>query len=163
MTGRLLHNIPIGEVVEPYIKVRAKKRKWGDDEDGEGGREQQGKGKKVHGRKGRKKNQVKGEEPTGQGAIEGKEMPDAGEIAGELDEEAEVLERKEQGEKGEVLEPVLVINRIDTLGAGETKTVLFNAIGSVCPSIFYLHAPLMLHLYFFDPVLRPFFGARSLM
>lgn len=148
MTGHLFFNIPIGEVVEPYIKVRAKKRKWGDDEDGEGGGEHQGRGKKVHGRKGRKKNQKDITEATEQSVAEEKEeTPDVGEIPGELCEETEVLESKEQGEgAGEVIEPVLVINRIETLQTAETKTIVFSAVGSVGGSISFLCAPLMLRL-----------------
>lgn len=147
MTGRLFFNIPIGEGVEPYIKVRAKKRKWGDDEDGEGG-EHQGRGKKVHGRKGRKKNQKNTTEATEQSVAEEKEAtPDVGETLGELGEETEVLESKVQGEgEGEVIEPVLVINRIETLRTGETKTIVFNAVGSVSGSIPRLCTPLMLRL-----------------
>lgn len=163
MTGRLFFDIPIGEVVEPYIKVRAKKRKWGDDEDGGGGGEHQGKGKKVHGRKGRKKNQKNTTEATESVVEEKEETPDVGEIPGELGGETEVLESKEQGEgAGEVIEPVLVINRIETLRTGETKTIVFSAVGSVSGSISPLCAPLMLCLDCFS-VRRPYSGVRSLM
>src|SRR5882762_9922974 len=55
MTGSLLYEVTILSTVHPFIKVRPKKRKWGEDHDN--GEEAQ-RHKKPHGRKGRRKNKV---------------------------------------------------------------------------------------------------------
>ena len=114
MTGVLKHEIAVLDAVEPFMAVRAlkKKRRYGDlDDEGEMPEGARVKHKKRKG-KGKEKAKEKDMEVDGDG--------DEGE-----DEEEEVGEDSKP-------EKVLVIHKIDTLPSDSGPQVIFSAVGYVC-------------------------------
>ncbi|KAI1788151.1 WD40 repeat-like protein [Ganoderma leucocontextum] len=151
MSGQLLADIPVFDVAEPYIKVKAPKRKRGwSDEDGEGegaegGEAQNGKGKgKGRGRRAR-----------GKGKGKGKESAEA-----EKDEDGSGAPEEEQGDKpmaeAEARSPVdenaranltsedtvlvFVVHKIRSVDRGEHgRFIIFNVVGA--SALFYTPFP----------------------
>lgn len=132
MSGKLLVDIPVSSVVEPYIKVKAPKRRrgWDDgDGDGDGGNGEQGpKGGKGKGRRSRGKGKGKGrtglrEESANaesSGANTGEQtMPDAN-----LSEDDQTT----TGTSEEVL--VFVVHKISSVNCGEHgRFIVFSVVG----------------------------------
>lgn len=116
MTGALKHEVAVLDVVEPFMVVRALKRKRGhsDVDDGEdlpeGARVKR---KKCH-RKGKGKEKGKGKDKEADGE--------------DGEGEVEADENKEEGSKPE---KVLVIHKIDTLSTDSVVQVIFSAVGYV--------------------------------
>ncbi|KAI5895290.1 nucleotide-binding domain-containing protein [Schizophyllum commune H4-8] len=112
MNGTIVREIPVLDVVEPTIKVKSLKRKWGDDGEGSAPRKKKRKGKGK-----------------------GKDVADAAEDAAEgtPEQAAEASKAEEEGKT------VLVVHKIETLRAGEGQPlhVVFSAVGSTalfaCP------------------------------
>ncbi|KAL1734036.1 FAD dependent oxidoreductase-domain-containing protein [Schizophyllum commune] len=105
MTGTIVREIPVLDVVEPTIKVKSLKRKWGDDGEGSAPRKKKRKGK-------------------------GK-AKDGTDAAGDAEEGTS--EQTTEGAKAEEEgKTVLVVHKIETLRAGEGQPlhVVFNAVGS---------------------------------
>ena len=111
MTGVLKHEVAVLDIVEPFIAVRALKRKrWYGDVDDEG---EMPEGARIKRKKGHRK---------GKGKEKAKEQDNADDGEGE-DED------KEDGSKPE---RVLVIHKIDTLPSDSGPQVIFSAVGYVC-------------------------------
>ncbi|KAL1762840.1 FAD dependent oxidoreductase-domain-containing protein [Schizophyllum commune] len=112
MTGTIVREIPVLDVVEPTIKVKSLKRKWGDDGEGSAPRKRKWKGKGK-----------------------AKDAADAAEDAagGTPEQAAEAAKAEEEGKT------VLVVHKIETLreGQGQPLHVVFSAVGSTalfaCP------------------------------
>jgi tRNA (guanine-N(7)-)-methyltransferase subunit TRM82 len=113
MTGALKHELPVLEVIEPFIAVRASKRKRGsgfgdeDDEDAAEGSGNKGKGRRKKGKK--------GVPPPEEAVSEEAATPGA-----------EGEEKKEEEPK---LEKVLVIRRIESVETESGLHVVFSAVG----------------------------------
>jgi tRNA (guanine-N(7)-)-methyltransferase subunit TRM82 len=133
ITGTVKYEIPILADVKPFIKVRAPKRKRGDDDsDGE---------ETPEGRRGRRR---KGK---------GKEMEKNAEIAEpDVDEQAEDHPARENlpsgplnlntkhpdvGESIDMSEIVLVLHKIDTLETDQGNHIIFSAVGFVPSHLTY--------------------------
>ncbi|KAL1723076.1 FAD dependent oxidoreductase-domain-containing protein [Schizophyllum commune] len=105
MSGTIVREIPVLDVVEPTIKVKSLKRKWGDDGEGSAPR--------------KKKRKGKGKGKDGADAVE-----DA--VEGTPEQAAEASKVEEEGKT------VLVVHKVETLREGEGKPlhVVFSAVGS---------------------------------
>ncbi|THH06557.1 hypothetical protein EW146_g9578 [Bondarzewia mesenterica] len=137
MRGKLLCEIPFVDTWKPFIKVRAKKRRWGDEGDEgevEGGAD---KPKKLHGRKGRGKNKRKQKDEDN--AKEGEEHLEVeettGEKAGGQEEDVAMDQDQEPAPttpdiSAEVTEPTLVLHKIETAETEGQKLIVFSAIGT---------------------------------
>ncbi|KAL1667097.1 FAD dependent oxidoreductase-domain-containing protein [Schizophyllum commune] len=114
MTGTIVRDIPVLDVVEPTIKVKSLKRKWGDDGEGSAPRKKKRKGK----------GKAKGGADAAEDAAEG--TPEQAAEAAKVEEEGKT---------------VLVVHKIETLREGEGKPlhVIFSAVGSTalfaCPFV----------------------------
>ncbi|KAI0060716.1 WD40 repeat-like protein [Artomyces pyxidatus] len=156
--GKSLCDIPISDTVTPYIKVRPKRRRWGD-EDHEGADEGEGNGKK-RGRRGRAKTKKKGQD--GQAASA---EPDAQDDEG-MDEDAPVVEDLSETttpvpeavaheESSEALEPVHVLGKLDSFSTGGHHIIVFNAVGATAlfwcssPSLSGQDLPVVVHAHDF--------------
>ncbi|TFK39886.1 WD40-repeat-containing domain protein [Crucibulum laeve] len=112
MAGDLKHEVNVLDTIDPYMAVRALKRKRGEGEEGE-----EGEGKKR--KKGKGKDKAKEETPdTGTPVAEGSE--------------AAAEEKTEEAAKGEPSEPekILVIHKIDSLDAEGCLWIVFSAVGT---------------------------------
>jgi len=134
MTGSLLYEVTVFSTVHPFIKVRPKKRKWGEDHDvGEEVHQH----KKPHGRKGRRRNKVQ----------QGGEDREVEELGEELVVEDDGLESDEetstmQEPTPEALpDPVLVIHKIETMVVSEHRLTVFSATGLVLRYLVRLSRP----------------------
>ena len=139
MTGSSVGEIPISDVVLPYIAVRvAKRKRWDDeDEDAEGG--EGARSKKHHGRKGRAKHKaVTAAVASADVVVEAKDVEMAeGQEDSAIVASAEVADTPEviptpadaAGAPAEASEPVLVLRRIQTVDVEGTQLIVFNAVG----------------------------------
>ncbi|OBZ66832.1 tRNA (guanine-N(7)-)-methyltransferase non-catalytic subunit TRM82 [Grifola frondosa] len=145
MSGALLGEVRILDAVEPYIKVRPSKGKWGrhdgdgEDEEGvEGGAQKKGKGKGRRRRKGKGNNKDQDEEE--EKAVEGvHESHDDACVKGEdvVMSEAAPGENRSQEELDRI---VLVLHKIDSVDiSGQGRFLMFSAIGAT--AIFYCALP----------------------
>ncbi|KAM5544290.1 hypothetical protein V8D89_001950 [Ganoderma adspersum] len=152
MSGKLIADIPIFDVVEPTIRVKAPKRKrgWSDEDgdEGEGGEAQKGKGKgKGRGRRARGKGKGKAKESAeaekdqdqdGSGAIE-EEQGDQPMVEADVDAPEE--------EKGQDPSPasedtvlVFVVHKIRSVDRGEHgRFIVFTVVGA--SALFYAPFP----------------------
>ena len=111
MTGVLKHEVGVLDVVEPFMAVRALKRKRGyADLDDEG---EIPEGARIKNKKRKAKGKEKAKEKE-------KEVDD--------DDEGEDEEEEEVGEESKP-EKVLVIHKIDTLLSDSGPQVIFSAVG----------------------------------
>ncbi|KAF9475213.1 WD40 repeat-like protein [Pholiota conissans] len=117
MTGALKHELPVFEVIEPFIAVRVSKRKRGYGGEDDEGNAPEGSGSKGKG--GRRKKGKKGPKET--------EAP-AGQEEGEDTPRPEGAEKKEE-EKLEK-EKVLVIHRIESIESESGLHIVFSAVGA---------------------------------
>ncbi|KZT07457.1 WD40 repeat-like protein [Laetiporus sulphureus 93-53] len=145
LSGEPISEIPVLETVEPYIKVKAKKRRWGGDED-QGGGDGEGENSTVRrrkrGRKGRDRRRAeKGATGTEESAgAEG--MLDAQEDAEMEGDQAEDLSEKRAVAQGNAdnEKTVLVVHKIDSLDFGERgRFLVFNVLGAT--ALFYCSFP----------------------
>lgn len=162
MSGEELADIPIGDVVEKYIKVKAPKVRFGSTEDGDD--EGQSQAEKQGRRKGKKRNgrgkgkQAQLEEADGDDQIavegEGEELPTqtkAGQSSANTAAEETVAptERKEAEATTTVEEEklVLALRRIDSLDLSDAgKFVVFSAVGYGF-TLLYKHLLICLQCY----------------
>jgi tRNA (guanine-N(7)-)-methyltransferase subunit TRM82 len=122
MTGSLLFEVPISDAVYPFIKVRPKKRKWGEDHDDS---EEVCQHKKLHGRKGRGKIRA-GRVSEDREVVVPEEVQDVENDAAMDDEDTSAL----QESTSEVLpDPVLVIHKIETMVVSDHRSMVFSAVG----------------------------------
>ncbi|KIJ65081.1 hypothetical protein HYDPIDRAFT_89135 [Hydnomerulius pinastri MD-312] len=136
MTGRLQQNISVFAAVEPFIKVKAQKRKLGSQEDGNEDAEAP-KGK------GRRRNKGKGKQNTAAG------------------NEAEGLSLAQSTEGSnqptDSTETVFVVCKISSFVSGDQNHVVFSAVGATAIFDFILGAnedqPEICHFDFGKPVL----------
>jgi len=123
MTGNVKHEINVLDAIQPYMKVRSRKPKKGDDVDDktEAGR-----------RKGRKS---KGKGKATQGGAEEADAESGGkeELShiDTFDSTQRVSEDADQQGLGERGEFVLVVHKIDTVASGTRNYIVFNAVGYV--------------------------------
>lgn len=150
LSGRLLNEIPIGEVIEPFIQVKPLKRRRteNDGEEGEGG-ESQNRGRRRGGR-GKGKVKGKGQDTSREVSVvqeggegEGEHTRQQGEDAApEMRDDApeqpassEAPERDagaqvDAGAKAEPDPPVLVLHKIRSLDLGERgRYLVLSAVG----------------------------------
>lgn len=112
MTGALKHELPVLEVIEPFIAVRASKRKRGfgfvddDDDDAPEASSNKGKGRRKKGKKGVPAEEAAGEEAATPGS--------------------EGDEKKEEEPK---LEKVLVMHHVESVETDSGLHVVFSAVG----------------------------------
>ncbi|KAA1469145.1 WD40 repeat-like protein [Dentipellis sp. KUC8613] len=151
--GKLVYEIPVIDAVNPFIKVRVKKRKWReDDDDGEGGAE--GKGdKKPRGKRGRGKKQQKAEEKGAENG-DAEETPEATpdvdtpmqepeQSEGTGREESVALDARSSETPGAAeppSEPVFVLRRLASVEAAGQRLLVFSAVGST--ALFWCQLPL---------------------
>jgi hypothetical protein len=110
MTGVLKHEVAVLDIVEPFIAVRALKRKRGyGDVDDEG---EMPEGARIKRKKGHRKGKEKAKEKDSADYVEGE------------DEDKEEYSKPER---------VLVIHKIDTLPSDSGPQVIFSAVGYVFP------------------------------
>ncbi|KAF8817442.1 hypothetical protein BYT27DRAFT_7227146 [Phlegmacium glaucopus] len=114
MTGVIKHEVAVLDAVEPFIAIRALKRKRGYDlDDGEDAPE----GARIRRKKGHRKGKGKEKAKEKDDEADG----DGGENEGEADEDEE---------KDSKPEKVLVIHKIDTLPSEIGLQVIFSAVGT---------------------------------
>lgn len=119
MSGQCTDEIQIWTTVEPFVAIKSNKRRRGEnEEDIEGAvtKKRKGKGKKSKRRGNKKGNHVEiegeGREEEGDGNGEGEGHEEEGDV---------ILEAVE--------EKVLVVSKIGSLQRGDSKFVLFSAVG----------------------------------
>ncbi|RDB23684.1 tRNA (guanine-N(7)-)-methyltransferase non-catalytic subunit TRM82 [Hypsizygus marmoreus] len=123
MTGKVKHEIEIWETVEPYVKVRGSRRRRGG-EDGEEGNEgkRRGKGKKSKGKgKGKAKTEVDKETKEAEAVEETEDVVN--------DAEGSAAPEHSTDSDGDA-EKVLVVRKIDTVTSGDSRYIVFNAVGA---------------------------------
>ncbi|KAI0033902.1 WD40-repeat-containing domain protein [Vararia minispora EC-137] len=135
LTGRPVGQLPILEVVRPFIKIFSKKRKRGeDDEDGEEDGEGRPKAKKLHGRRGRA-NKQSGVEGGGDVEMEEGDVGRAETPTAQAGASTSPVPTSDS--PTEPPEPTLALKRILTLDVDGKRTILFSAVGAtaifVCP------------------------------
>ncbi|KAG6908959.1 hypothetical protein DXG01_002565 [Tephrocybe rancida] len=116
MAGTVKHEIPVWDVVEPYIRVSSSKRKRGDDGEDVSGAKRKGRGKKARG---------KGKAKAESEAPEGEETPVA-----EAPEDVAAASGATTGETAgteEKVDKVLVIHKIETTNS---RRIIFSAVGA---------------------------------
>lgn len=143
MSGELLYEISIAEVVEPFIKVCAPRGRWGRNEGNAEIGEKIGRRRRRRGKKG--KGKVRSD---GDGEDEGEDEDDAMSVVaaeeaedGGRDEDAAVEEQQVDLANSRVSEPekkpsediqVLVIHRVASMDIpGQGRFLVFNAVGYV--------------------------------
>ncbi|KJA28088.1 hypothetical protein HYPSUDRAFT_129664 [Hypholoma sublateritium FD-334 SS-4] len=113
-TGLIKHSLPVLDAVEPFIVIRASKKRRGEDDD-EGAPEGAGKKSKSQRRKENKKNanlksaEVAGEEPSSS---------------------ATATAAPEKLEEESKLEKILVIHRIESIDSDSGPYIVFSAVGA---------------------------------
>ena len=133
MSGKLLADIPVFDVAEPYIKAKAPKRKRGwSDEDGEGEGAEGGEPQKQKG-----KGKGRGRRARGKGKGKGKEIAEAEEEQGDRPM-AEVGTGTSVEERGEDVTPassedtvlVFAVHKIRSVDRGEHgRFIVFSVVG----------------------------------
>ena len=111
MTGVVKHEVSVLDIVEPFIAVRALKRKRGQTEDDgdEAPKGSKGKAKRKQSKKG---NQVEEQATNGSHAA------------------TPVVDIKDEGESSEEKpQKVLVINKIDSVNSDSGPHIVFSAVG----------------------------------
>ena len=152
VTGEVKHDIPIREVVEPFIVVKGKKRRWLDE------------------------TEIGGENPTVRARKKGRKGKGRAKEVSEQDadmEEAEdddtpapaIVESAPEGGpedsiRPEVEELVLAIHKIDSFETPQGKHIVFNAIGYALYSSLYLVLHLLSYLKLHFPVCLCFPATR---
>ena len=131
MSGKLLADIPVFDVAEPYIKVRAPKRKrgWSDgDEDGEAGEGAEAQGGKGKGRRGRGKGKGKAQEREASGTpVE--EQGDQSMAEADPSAPADEGGRAATSSSGETV-LVFVVHKIRSVDRGEHgRFIVFSVVG----------------------------------
>ncbi|KAF8909289.1 WD40-repeat-containing domain protein [Gymnopilus junonius] len=122
MKGTIKHELPVLEVVEPFIAVRAVKRRRGwPEEDGEEAPE----GKRLKRKRGRGKKGEKEQKKTGD--EEEEELGGEGEVAEE--NTPEHVGAPENGEEAQP-EKVLVIHRMESIESSTGSHIIFSAVGT---------------------------------
>ena len=150
MSGKLIADIPIFDVVEPLIRVKAPKRKrgWNDEDgeadEGEGGDVQKGKGKgKGKGRRARGK--VKGKAKESAEAEKARDQDGSGPTEEQGDQpmaEADAGAREEEKDQdaapaSEDTVLVFVVHKIRSVDRGEHgRFIIFSAVGCVFSALF---------------------------
>jgi tRNA (guanine-N(7)-)-methyltransferase subunit TRM82 len=123
MTGITKHEFPVLDAIQPYIKVRSKRGKRGDDAND---------GTDVGRRKGKKK-KGKGNATNG-GAIHADTTNGCTEESPRLDTNVSpemVPDDVHQQGSGEQGEQILVVHRISTVASETGNYIIFNAVGYV--------------------------------
>jgi tRNA (guanine-N(7)-)-methyltransferase subunit TRM82 len=120
MSGECADEIQIWDTVEPFIAVKNNKRKRGDNDEDEGGGA--GEKRKGKGKKSKKRATKRGMQAKKIGEVEGE---GAGNERQDEDEAEEINETVIEA----VEEKVLVVSKIETIQRGNTKFVVFSAIG----------------------------------
>lgn len=121
----MTHEIPILDAMQPFLKVRAKKRKRGDDnEDGENDQGEP----KPKGRRGRKKNKGKNVDAAQEGHDEPETAPVAGPSRLTHSGAEGAPNPEEDGEN------VLVVHKIASMEVNHERYLIFSAVGSVTSS-----------------------------
>ncbi|KAF8159551.1 WD40-repeat-containing domain protein [Crassisporium funariophilum] len=116
MTGEVKHEISVADAVEPFMAVRAVKRKWyACEDDGEEGAE----GARVKSKKGRGKGKAK--QAQAQEDADGEEEESGTPVAG--------VPEAQQAE-GSKPQKVLVIQKIETLDSDAGVHIIFSAVGT---------------------------------
>lgn len=144
MEGKLLHEIPMADIVMPFVKVTRKKARGGEGSDGEGGEETSKLSSKAK-RKNRKKGRGKEQADSEAGGEDATENADAMQVdqvnTSEAKSEAPAEERdigtddKEQPPTT----PLLAIQKVSTLESGSNRFIVFSAHGFVFLSGCYLN------------------------
>ena len=118
MSGKLLSNVPVFEIAESYIKIKApKRRRGGGDGDGEdeGG---EGEAAQKKGKRGRRKRVGKTQDKNQEASAEAEEQEEGGKEEG----------IPANGVPEEVL--VFVVNKIDSVDLGERgRHIIFSVVG----------------------------------
>ncbi|KAJ3543230.1 hypothetical protein NM688_g5882 [Phlebia brevispora] len=148
MSGGLLVDVPIGEAVEPYIKVKAPKSRFGrvEDDDDEEQQEKTGKpGRRRRNGRGKGKSKGTAAEEDAEGEIGEQPVLDVEGGDGDpsvQEQESEAMEvsapapsaepaQAEASSAAESEKSVLVLQRIDSLDVpGKGRYVVFSAVGS---------------------------------
>ncbi|TFK83764.1 WD40 repeat-like protein [Polyporus arcularius HHB13444] len=142
MSGKLLANITVFPAVEPYIKVKAPKRRRGSDGDGDGVNGEQKKGK---GRRHRGKGKGMGKEEAREGSadveqVEGAAAPKANETPEDssMPDPGSGDAQNISAAPEEVV--VFVVHKISSADRGEHgRFIIFNAVGAT--ALFYTPLP----------------------
>ncbi|TFY60518.1 hypothetical protein EVJ58_g5100 [Rhodofomes roseus] len=143
MSGEVVADVPIADVVEPYIKVKAPKgrRGWDDGDNEEGGA---GENQPARRRRRGRKAQGKGKDVE-EGSTEGTPVVEDGEAegsaaSGEAAQEAPEDDAEMAVPEEDVDKTVLVIYKIRSCDQGRHgKFVLFSAVGAT--ALFYFSYP----------------------
>lgn len=144
LSGKLLNDIPVMEVVEPYIKVKPPKSKVGegDTASGDGSTKPQGRGRRRR-RRGKQQEATEDVDVAESGDQESAQNDSAdvvmdiqeggkGGVENEVEGSTPPVEEKQESER-----PVLVINRIDSVDRGaQGRNIIFSAVGCVLKSRF---------------------------
>lgn len=128
VTGEVKYDIPIQEVVEPFIVVKGKKRRWLDETEISG--ENPTVRERKKGRKGKGRAKEVSEQDADMEEVEDDDTPAPAIAGGEGG--------PEEGIRPEVEELVLAIHKIDSFETPQGKHIVFSAIGYVPCSFLYL-------------------------
>jgi len=130
VTGEVKHDIPIQEVVEPFIVVKGKKRRWLDETE-IGGENPTVRARKK-GRKGKSRAKEVSEQDADMEEAEDDDTPAPAIVEGAPEG------GPEESIRPEVEEFVLAIHKIDSFETPQGKHIVFSAIGYAPYSSLYL-------------------------